>query len=538
VIIYTCITNGYDRISEENYYDPDIRYVCFYDGELEKIGDWEFVELDLDIECPVRRSYHPKHLPHHYFDVGEITLWIDGSYTITKELVDKFKSEFVQHDLILQKHPAERNLLEEITKLYYHGFSSEEECLDIAQKIKEAGYMIREYEQTINCIVYRRLTTQTIAWSEAWRKWYDLGVNRDQISSAVAEWEIMKANHINLIVDITKTTRVKSYGESYKLLDRPNTLQFKEFTSKLCKLFNVREKIFINKNKMLDQKELAYYKHPGFEGNSVDKKDIVIYTCITNGYDEFPEENYYDPDIRYVCFHDGTIDTTKGPWEYIDIREYCNIKCPRRLSFYPKANPHLFFPDGTHTVWIDGCYVHTKEFIENTLYCFPFTMLRHASRFSYYDEMLEGFLCAFFSYEDGIKLTQILKEDNYDFRKYSSPLGTIVWRTITEEIKLFDDIWYQYSLIGSNRDQVAFDAALQFTGAKPFVFEDRNNSGVPLGFFNKKGRRGMHPQNGNKLQHLRREQFLDDMKKITGLSKKIYTNYPDHAFYMGVYNIS
>jgi hypothetical protein len=84
---------------------------------------------------------------------------------------------------------------------------------------------------------------------------------------------------------------------------------------------------------------------------------------------------------------------------------------------------------------------------------------------------------------------------------------------------------------------VSFDVALQVTGITPFVFEDRNNSGVPLGFFNKKGRRGMHPQNGNKSQHLRRDEFLEDMRKITGLSKKIYTNYPDHDFYMGVYNI-
>ena len=141
MIIYTCITNGYDRISEENYYDPDIRYVCFYDGELEKLGDWEFIKLNLDIECPVRRSYHPKHLPHHYFGVGEYTMWVDGSYTITKELVDKFKTEFIEHELILQRHPAERNLLEEISKLYYRGFSSDRECLDLAHKIKKGSYI-------------------------------------------------------------------------------------------------------------------------------------------------------------------------------------------------------------------------------------------------------------------------------------------------------------------------------------------------------------------------------------------------------------
>ena len=34
----------------------------------------------------------------------------------------------------------------------------------------------------------------------------------------------------------------------------------------------------------------------------------IIYTSITNGYDEIPNENYYDPDIRYVCFTDGTVE--------------------------------------------------------------------------------------------------------------------------------------------------------------------------------------------------------------------------------------
>ena len=837
MIIYTCITNGYDRISEENYYDPDIRYVCFYDGELEKIGDWEFIELDSDIECPVRRSYHPKHLPHHYFGEGEYTLWVDASYTITKEVVEYFKGMVNRYEFVLPKHPAERNLLEEFSKLYYHGFSSQDECLEMARKIKDIGYELDEYEQTINCVVYRKLTPQVNAWSEAWRKWYDLGVNRDQVSSAIAEHEVMKAIRRDLIVDMSKSTRVKQYGENYPLLEKPRFKDYTEFTKKLCKIFNVTAQFYINKNKMLEQSELKRHKvsvadaspidkkklviytcitndydelpkdnyydpevryvcfmnrsvrnplwrakqdpryyhmlpvqfvwidlniqcpkrmasyvkinahkyfdegdhvvwvdgcykltkefvefslrcfpftvlrHPlrysyydqifeGFlpafmsynqakditqalsddnydfvdysspigtvvwrtineettrlnkqwwkyyskgpnrdpisfdgaiqktnvrpsyiddrsdcglklghqnkvgrlkkhpkegeihqwksrdillkelqritgvdpainmktkasdhvfymdyngipndlnkkikvlpmdKGSPIPKEKMVIYTCITNGYDVFPVENYYDVNVRYVCFHDGTIDTSRGPWEYIDIRDYTDEKCPRRLSFFPKANPHLFFRKGTHTVWIDGCYVHTREFVENSLKCFPFTMLRHASKFSYYDEMLEGFLCAFFTYEDGLNLSQTLKDHGYDFRKYSSPLGTIVWRTINEETTKFNELWYKYSLIGSNRDQVAFDAALQFTGSKPLVFESRNDCGVPLGFFNKKGRRGMHPQHGDKEQHKLRKEFLEDMKKIVGLSTKIYTNYKDHEFYMGVYGIS
>ena len=117
MIIYTCITDGYDKISEDNYYDPDIRYVCFYDGELEKVGPWEYIQLNLDVECPVRRSYHPKHLPHHYFDEGELTVWVDGCYLLTKEFTEFSKEIFSEHDFCLQKHPDQRSLLAEFSKL-------------------------------------------------------------------------------------------------------------------------------------------------------------------------------------------------------------------------------------------------------------------------------------------------------------------------------------------------------------------------------------------------------------------------------------
>ena len=72
------------------------------------------------------------------------------------------------------------------------------------------------------------------------------------------------------------------------------------------------------------------------------------------------------------------------------------------------ARQYSFFPEGSNTIWIDGCYRHTHKFIERSKICFPFTMLRHASKFTYYDEILEGFMCAFFSFDDAITLTQKL----------------------------------------------------------------------------------------------------------------------------------
>ena len=540
IIFYTCVTNGYDKIVEP-YKDPDVRYVCFYDDGVEPEAEgWEYIKLTIEGTCPVRRSYHPKHRPDLYFDEGATTVWVDASYEITESLVNESKIIFEDCDFALQEHPSKRTLPSEFAKLYGEGFSTKEEILSMARKIKTIGYTLNEYNQTINSVIWRVLTPEVIRWCIIWRQWYDLGINRDQVSSAIAE-HIMsnqyripmsfKPRRVKIKVEMERTNRQKEYWQSYDMHDKPSLEDQMNLLSELSLIFDS------DADKFTLSKMYACVRYPPFELNPITQpENMVVYTCITNGYDKFPKNNYYHPDVRYVCFHDGTIDTTVKPWEYIKLD--VDIECPRRLSFYPKANPHLYFPPGTNTIWIDACYQLTREFITKSKKCFPFTMLRHASKFSYFDEMLEGFTCAFFSYDDGILLTKKLQEAGYNFRTYGSPLGTIVWRTMSSKMKEFNKQWYDWSLVGCNRDQIAFDAALKFSGVKlPSVYENRNDAGIKLGYYNKKGRLGRHPQRGDLQQYKRKVQFLGELSKITNLSAHLYTEYPDHEFYMRVYNI-
>ena len=547
IIFYTCVTNGYDKIVQP-YCDADSRFVCFYDDGVEpEAKGWEYIPLTVPGTCPVRRSYHPKHCPHLYFEEGDTVVWVDASYEITESLVNESKIILKDCDFALQEHPSKRTLLAEFGKLYEKGFSSEKEIISMAEKIKSIGYTLDEYNQTINSVIWRVLTPEIISYCEVWRKWYDIGVSRDQISSAIAEYVIakkyrsplyFKAKRVKIKVEMERTNRLKEYWQSYEIEDEPSLDKQVDLLNKLAKIFDQDQDQFVL-NKMY-----ACVRYPPFELNPIiQPKNMIVYTCITNGYDKFPKNNYYHPDVNYVCFHDGSVDTTVGPWEYIKLdvvglRHTVDINCPRRLSFYPKANPHVYFPPGTNTIWVDACYQLTKKFIDNSKKCFPFTMLRHASKFSYFDEMLEGFTCAFFSYEDGIELTKKLKDANYNFRTYGSPLGTIVWRTLTSKIRDFNKEWYEWSTVGCNRDQIAFDAALKFSGVRlPSVYENRNDAGIPLGYYNKKGRLGMHPQRGDLKQYLRKKEFLSELGEITGMSHQLYTEYPDHEFYMKVYKI-
>ena len=138
MIIYTCITNLYDKL-ESPYNHPDVEYICFYDGEKPDAEGWKYIELQQDIISPVRRSYLPKHCPHLFFEKNSETVWIDGCYPVDQRIVEYSLELFKTKDFVLQTHPEKRSLIHEFSKLYAHGFSTKDECIEMAKKIKKEG---------------------------------------------------------------------------------------------------------------------------------------------------------------------------------------------------------------------------------------------------------------------------------------------------------------------------------------------------------------------------------------------------------------
>ena len=511
MIIYSCITNGYDEIPD-HYYDPDVKYVMYYDGEIEKKGPWEFIHCDRE-EPNWIKAYYPKCMSHTLFD--EPHVWIDGCYKMPPNFVEKSK-EFLQNELTLQDHPIPRNIVQEFVKLFRVGFATQDELVTLAQDMMHAGFDPKQYRQSLNCCIWRQNTERVREWNYVYWNWYKNHCQRvDQITSSIADQMVMKSERVPIQIDWHTSTRKKNYNETYTMHVNCGGDMQVEFRDTIKTIFNLR-------NNPLDT------------GEEIDGQ-LIVYTCITNGYDEFPEQSYYDPDVRYVCFHDGTIDTTVGPWEYIELD--LDIEDPRDYAFYVKANAHEYFPKNSYTVWIDGCFVLTKDFIKNSMKSFPFSVLRHGGNFSYYDEMLEGFTCAFFKYDDAINLTRVLDKCGYNFKNYSSPQCTILWRKLTDEIEEFNKEWYMWGNQNYNRDNIPFDAAIQNTGIEPKFYENRDESGIDLGFNNKVGRRRLHPQNGDLDQYERQEEFLSDLRKITKLHPKVYAKYDNHEFYMRVFGI-
>ena len=241
MIFYTCITNGYDTVPDV-YYDKDCQYICFHDGSIETTKPlWKYIKIDVEEECPVRRSYHPKHCPHLYFDEGEYVVWVDAAYNITQELVE-FSKEY-EGDFMLPTHPDKRSLTAEFNKLHAYGFSTKDEIIDMARLMQSRGYDPKDYDQTINCVIWRRLTPEVIEWGKVWREWYMGGVNRDQVSSSIAEYLVVKADrNPTPMVDLSKPNRVKPYNHSF-CIDKPTNRSIVDLQTELNEIFNFLLKV-------------------------------------------------------------------------------------------------------------------------------------------------------------------------------------------------------------------------------------------------------------------------------------------------------
>ena len=181
MIIYTCITNGYDEIPD-HYYDPDVQYVCLTDGSIEKKGPWEFRDILIEHDDPVRLSTHPKQNPHLYFPMGSKTVWIDGCYCMTKEFVERSKENLDNHNFTIMRHPNRLSYMDECLEGFMTSMDTFEDEIFITQTLKDVGYNFKDYISPVCASMWRVVTEDLVKFDEMWTKYSLIGPNRDQLS--------------------------------------------------------------------------------------------------------------------------------------------------------------------------------------------------------------------------------------------------------------------------------------------------------------------------------------------------------------------
>jgi len=179
---------------------------------------------------------------------------------------------------------------------------------------------------------------------------------------------------------------------------------------------------------------------------------VIIYTCITNNYCKLPENM---PDgHEYYCFGEAE---AVGPWKVLPGKDcgdpvrssrFYKINCPFESSVYVDATKlHLLKePFFAISEEILGTY-------DDKMFC-----LEHPHRHSYLNEMMEYYNNGWWSKTQIMQYTAELKDFGFDFKRFFSPLCTILWRKNRQP---FNDMWWRWYERGGVRDQMSFSTALQ-----------------------------------------------------------------------------
>ena len=87
-LIYTVNFGQYDSIPIENFYSNKIRYICFYNGEIKKRGDWEYVKINSKETDYKRLSRNYKINFFKYLPEHKNSIYIDCNRVITEKLIN------------------------------------------------------------------------------------------------------------------------------------------------------------------------------------------------------------------------------------------------------------------------------------------------------------------------------------------------------------------------------------------------------------------------------------------------------------------
>jgi|TARA_Y100000287_G_scaffold82218_1_gene65183 hypothetical protein len=240
---------------------------------------------------------------------------------------------------------------------------------------------------------------------------------------------------------------------------------------------------------------------------------MIYYTAITNAYFQLPPNKSGE---HFICYHDGTVEEQEG-WELREIK-YSHDD-PVRLSRHPK----ILCPIEGKSVYIDASKLHTVndkfiEVSEEVLSNHDFFLMQHPHKYYYLEECAEHIHRGLVDSETIIDFTSKVSTSGYNFAKFFSPLGTVIWRNGPSSI---DSLWWEWYMQGGRRDQLSLAVALQladvpygWSASREFINRWSDSNPIDGAWWKNKGGRYA----GEKVDPT---PYIDQLAKITGLSMQM-----------------
>ena len=130
----------------------------------------------------------------------------------------------------------------------------------------------------------------------------------------------------------------------------------------------------------------------------------VVYTCITDSYDDLFDHRFVHPDWDYICFSDtAKPNDSNRSWQIRPLR-YAKLD-PTRNNRWHKINPHLLLSKYRYSLYVDANIEITSiEFFDNIDKSMNFAVSKHQERNCAYKEQK---VCAKLKKDDPVAMEKL-----------------------------------------------------------------------------------------------------------------------------------
>ena len=182
ITIYTVIVADYDNLAELSppALAPGVRYVCFSDRPRQ-VRPWEIQPFPQAMADPHRMSRIPKMLPHLLLPEAEVSIYMDGAFTLCAPPGQMVSELLGDADVALFCHPTNKSIHDE--RNFYerlHGWVP----ADIEAEYQR--YCALEIPITgefwAGGFILRRHNAKVAKFNELWMREFLRGSNNDQFS--------------------------------------------------------------------------------------------------------------------------------------------------------------------------------------------------------------------------------------------------------------------------------------------------------------------------------------------------------------------
>lgn len=205
IVVYTCITGGYDNIIEPTVVTPGVDYICFTDDHTLKSKTWKFrpIPEELNGLSKVKQQRGVKILAHRYLADYDISVWVDGAVIVRGNIKEYLKTlDFDKYSVFVPEHPARKCIYaEKDACVRIKKIKGDEVALAEKQmkRYKEEGFPTNYGLVQTNVMMRKHNDQYSKDLMEKW--WSELKdySHRDQLSFNYALWKCGSAKFKPLI---------------------------------------------------------------------------------------------------------------------------------------------------------------------------------------------------------------------------------------------------------------------------------------------------------------------------------------------------